>query len=130
MADLLKTGLAWLTEQLADSASQSVVYRRGGVEATVRATFGSKLLKTVGLDGGLQMEWTDLDFCIPSADLVLNGVTIEPKRGDEVRVSRADGVVETFEVHDFGGGPAWRWADPHRSMVRVHCKLIGSERIT
>lgn len=129
MGDLLKSGLAWLTGQLAANASQSVIYRRGGAEATVRATVGQKLLRLQDLDGGIRMEWTDLDLCIPAADLVVNGVPIEPERGDEVRVTRADGVVETFEVHAFGNEPPWRWSDPHRSMARVHLKLVGSERI-
>jgi hypothetical protein len=129
MADLLKTGLAWLTGQLAAHVSQEVVYRRGGAEAAVRATVGQKLLRLAEADGGIRMEWTDLDLCIPAVDLVVGGVAIEPERGDEIRVTRADGVVETFEVHAFGGEPPWRWADPHRSMVRVHLKLVGSERI-
>ena len=129
MGDLLKTGLAWLTGQLAANASQSVVYRRGGAESTVRAVLGQKLLRLLEADGGVRVEWTDLDLCIPAADLVVNGVPIEPERGDEIRIARADGVVETFEVHAYGGESCWRWADPHRSMARVHVKLIGSERI-
>lgn len=133
MGDLLKDGLAWLTGQLQAHAAQTVTYRRGTNTVVVQATYGAKLLK-LSDEFGVHLEWTDLDFCIPAEDLVLNGARITPQRGDEVliTVGGADAYdtesVERFEVFPFGSTEApWRWADPHRSMIRVHTKHIGSE---
>ncbi len=129
MADMLKTGLAFLTTQLTTHASQPIVYRRESDAATVQAVFGQKLLRIEGMAGDLRVEWTDMDFCIPTVDLVLCGEPIEPKEGDQVDILLDDGGTETFQVYRFGEDVAWRYADPHRSMVRVHTKLINSERL-
>lgn len=121
--DLLKTGLAWLSTQLNANAASEVDYLRGAESVTLRATFGEKLLKLQDEDGGLRMEWTDVDFLIPAADLVLGGARVEPRRGDLVRVEGDDGTARLYEVRPMGGDPAWRYADPHRSMVRIHAKF-------
>jgi hypothetical protein len=127
--DRLKVGLARLTTRLAGSAAQSVLYRRGPDEVRVRATLGSKLLRVEDLDGGVRHEWTDMDFCVPAVDLVLCGERVTPDRGDELTVTLEDGSEERYEVFPYNGEPAWRWSDPHRSMVRIHAKLVGSDRI-
>lgn len=126
MANLLQDGIAHLTNTLADHASTSVRYSRGGASAMVRATFGKKLLKIDAGDGQVYLAWTDLDFCIPAVDLVLSGETVVPERGDEIRVETSAGV-EIFEVAPYGGDAAWRWADPFQTMVRVHTKHVETE---
>lgn len=126
--DVLKTGLAWLTAQLREHAMQDVVYVRGGDRVALRAHFGEKLLRLDDGFGGVRMEWTDLDLLIPAADLVLGGVAAEPERGDLVRVAdEASGGTRIYEVAPIGGEPPWRYADPHRSIVRVHTKFVEVE---
>ena len=61
-ADLLQWGLAALTVEMTAHASQPIVYARGAQSVDTRATFGSKLLKLDDGQGGLRMEWTDMDF--------------------------------------------------------------------
>ncbi len=127
MADMLKDGLAFLTSQLKAYASQTVTYARGYDSVEVQATFGQKLLKIDDGFGNIRMEWTDLDFCIPAADLHFGDlVTITPTRGDLIYILAGD-QYETFEVMPFGGDAAWRWSDPHQSMYRIHAKHIGTE---
>lgn len=125
--DMLANGLAFLTAQLKAIASQTVLYSRGGISAQVSATFGNKLLKLDDGEGGIRMEWTDIDFCIPYADLILDGEQITPKRGDMIEVSTPEGT-QLYEAFPYGGESPWRWADPHRSMVRVHAKHVETER--
>jgi hypothetical protein len=129
MGDLLKDGLAWLTTQLKASASQPVTYVRGSDMIAVYATLGQKLLKLDDGLGGVRMEWTDMDFLIAAADLVLDGQPLIPTRGDTILVTAGESV-ETYEVLPYGNEPAWRWADPHQSILRIHGKHIDDEPYT
>ena len=124
--DLLQWGLAALTVEMTTHASQPIIYARGALSVDTRATFGSKLLKLDDGQGGIRMEWTDMDFLIPAEGFAFDGTPIEPTRGDTVYLLVGDNV-QTFEVMPFGGEAPWRWADPHQSMIRVHTKHIGSE---
>ena len=126
MADLLKSGLAWLTSQLTAHASEIVTYARGYDSTEVHATLGRKLLK-LSDEFGIRIEWTDMDFLIPTVDLAFDGEPFTPLRGDQLFVTIDETTVEQFEVFPFGDEPAWRWADPHHSIVRIHAKHIGSE---
>lgn len=128
--DMMRWGLAALTRSMAAHASRDVTYVRGVDEAVVRATFGSKLLRIQDADGGTRIEHTDLDFLIPAADLILDGTAITPERGDRIVVAEGEGDAaesETYEVLPYGDEPCWRWADPHRSAVRVHTKHVDTE---
>lgn len=131
MADLLKDGLAFLTKQLRAHASQTVTYARGANSVQVQATFGSKLLKLNDMFGNIRLEWTDLDFCIPAADL--ESILIDPNdpdHGDEIFVIQADqNEVQVYEVEHVNGEPPWRWSDPHQSMYRIHAKYMRTESI-
>jgi hypothetical protein len=75
------------------------------------------------------MEWTDMDFLIAAADLMLDGQPLIPTRGDTILVTAGESV-ETYEVLPYGNEPAWRWADPHQSILRIHGKHIDDEPYT
>ena len=85
MPDLLQTGSDWLADQLKTHASRQVVYRRGAQQVAVQATVGRTLLKLDDGFGGVRVEWTDRDFLIHAADLVLGASVVLPERGDKVR---------------------------------------------
>lgn len=124
MGDLLQAGQEWLADQLKEHASRQVVYQRGAQEVTVQATIGRTLLKLDDGYGGVRMEWTDRDFLIQAADLVLGSTAVTPERGD--RVLETVGVnTSTFEVMAYGGEPPWRFSDPFGKLLRIHTKLIG-----
>ena len=59
----------------------------------VQATIGRTLLKLEDGYGGVQMQWTDRDFLIPAADLVLGGSTVTPQRGDRINETVGDSDV-------------------------------------
>lgn len=129
MPNLLKSGLAWLTQTLIANASEPVVYRRGADEVEVDAVFGAKLMKISDAAGWLRVEWSDMDFCIAAASLVVCGDVVTPAEDDEVTITLDDGSRETYRVYRFEQEPAWRWADPHRSMVRIHTKQVGTDTL-
>ncbi len=126
MGDILKDGLAFLTAQLKANASQTVTYARGLSSVDVQATFGKKLLKLDDGLGGIRMEWTDMDFLIPAADLKFGSNPITPERGDLIYLTEPYDV-QVFEVMPYGSDPAWMWSDPHQSMYRIHAKFIDDE---
>lgn len=124
--DLLRDGLAWLTNQMQEHASRPIVYVREGQRIEMRATFGSRMLRVEDGDGGIRLEWADLDFVIRASDLTIGEVLIEPERGDQIIVVEPEGD-HYYEVRAFGGDSPWRWADPHRSAIRVHTKHVETE---
>lgn len=126
-SNILGQGLAWLTDQLREHASEAVTYARGDASVDVQATLGSKLLKLDDGDGGIRMERTDMDFLVRASDLDFGGGPVRPQRGDVVYLP-VGGTLQVFEVVPYGGsdGP-WRWADPHQSMLRIHAKHVGEE---
>ncbi len=119
MADLLERGSHWLEDQRAKHCTRDVIYVRGVVSVLVRATVGRTEFKT---DDGetVRIEFTDRDFLILAAALVLTGSPTLPERGDKVRETQ-DGTVYVFEVMD------WRYSDPYRQTFRIETKLVGTE---
>jgi hypothetical protein len=126
MPDLLQTGSDWLADQLKAHAGRPVVYQRGTQQVTVSATVGRTLLKLDDGYGGVQMEWTDRDFLIQAADLVLGGVPTLPQRGDQIRETQG-GKTFVYEVMAPGQEPEWRWSDGFRKVLRIHTKQVGTE---
>ena len=128
--DLLAAGLAWLTGQLAANASTLVTYVQGSIVIdNVPSMFGNKLLKLADDFGNIHLEWTDLDHCIASVYLTVNGVILTPTRGDLIYVTSGNqNEVQVYEVNPISDKePAWRWADPHQTMYRIHTKWITTE---
>lgn len=126
MANKLRTGMDWLNRKLKQHAGESLVYSRGVHSVTLTAPLGKTLLSLSDGRGGNRLEWTDADFLITAADLVLEGEQVTPERGDKIRwVSGGDTLV--FEVMANGGEPPWRWSDEHRQVMRIHAKQIGVE---
>lgn len=126
MPDLLETGQQWLADQLKTHASRSVVYVRGIEQVVVPATIGRTLLKLDDGYGGVRMEWTDRDFLISAADLLLAGNAATPERGDRIRETVGAQIL-VFEVMAPGKEPPWRWSDPFRKMLRIHTKHVATE---
>ncbi len=126
MPDLLQTGSDWLADQLKMHASRQVVYRRGTQQVTVQATMGRTLLKLDDGYGGVRMEWTDRDFLIHAADLVLGGSPTLPERGDLIRETQGT-TTYIYEVMAPGKEPAWRWSDTFRKVLRIHTKQVRVE---
>ena len=126
MPDLLQTGSDWLADQLKTHASRQVVYRRGALQVAVQAMVGRTLLKLDDGYGGVRMEWTDRDFLIQAADLVLGSTPTLPERGDLIRETQGAKTF-VYEVMAPGKEPPWRWSDVFRKVLRIHTKQVGIE---
>ncbi len=126
MADMLQSGQEWLADQLKQYASRPVVYGRGIEQVSVQATIGRTLLKLDDGYGGVRMEWTDRDFLIQTADLILGAALVTPERGDRIRET-VEANTSVYEVMAYGGEPPWRFSDPFGKLLRIHTKFIGVE---
>jgi hypothetical protein len=127
MSNLLQAGQAWLADQLKTHAASTVIYQRGNQQVTVAATIGRTLLKLEDAYGGVHLQWTDRDYLIQAADLVIASVQVLPERGDVIREPTADGKTYLYEVMAPGSEPHWRWSDVYRKLLRIHTKQIGVE---
>ena len=114
MGDLLAQGAAWLEQQRTRHLATTVTYVRGASTVEVLATIGRTKFE---VDDGhvVRVEFTDRDFLILVADLILAGQTTEPQRGDLIR----EGPRE-FEVLE------WRYSDPYRQTFRITTKHTGA----
>lgn len=121
MADLIKSGAAWLAGKLQSHAGQAVTYSRSGASVEVTATVGNTEFETTDAEGFFTRSQSR-DFIIEAADLILSGSTVLPERGDVI-TEVVDGTTHTYEVLPFGAdGETFRFSDPHRTILRVHTK--------
>ena len=124
--DMLAAGMAWLTGQLQAHAAQPITYQRGADSVSLCATFGRTKLMLANEFGTVRIEWTDRDFILPAAALVLAGQVVKPRRDEVVTVD--DGVeLSTFQVLPYADEPHWKWCDPYRQMIRIHTQRVFTE---
>ena len=59
------------------------------------------------------------------------GAATTPQRDDEVVIAglAADGSDVRFEVLAPQGEQPWRWADPHQTLMRLHCKRVPGDGV-
>ena len=121
MGDLLDKGSAWLESQRKQHMTRDVTYARGIITAVVKATIGRTEYET---DDGqvVRTEFTDRDFLISVADLILNGVATLPEEGDQIRETQGTSLL-IFEVM------GWRYSDPYRRTFRLETKHVGTESV-
>ena len=124
MTDLFDRASRWLGDQRKRHATEWVHYYRGASYVRVRATVGSTEFQRD--DGsGLAVAFHSTDFLVDAADLVINGATIVPARGDRVVRGGITGGT-AFELLGDAGAEPWRYADAYRRVYRVHTKQTGT----
>ena len=122
MADLLEQSSAWLDGQRKKHLAKAVTYCRGQAEVEVLATAGRTTFE-IESSAGVAERFEARDFIITAADLVLNGETVPPERGDKIRET-SGGQTLVYEVVGPGSEPCWRWSDTYRLAIRVHTKQV------
>lgn len=123
MGDMLGRAAGWLRDRLAASASVAVTCRQDGAGCVVNATLGRTLLKLDDGRGGFRMTWTDRDFIFPAAEFTIGSPL--PRRGLTIELPADTGLL-VYQMLATGGEPGWRWADPYRTLLRVHAKEVGA----
>ena len=118
---MMSTALAWAAGQRKAYAAETGVIRRDGVATTgVSMTVG---MTTADVEGGtgITVRTNIADFLITAADYQINGIVVEPRRGDEI-----DYGGKTYRCMPIAGGEEWRYAENvNRTTLRIHTKEIG-----
>jgi len=121
MADLLRSGAAWLAGQLAQSAGTTCAYKRGANTSQFVASIGRSVFEAQNSSGVVEA-WESRDYIVSVSALPYG----EPQRGDII-LEELDGVSTLYEVSTPRGVPLFHYADAFRSMVRIHTKQIDRD---
>lgn len=123
--DLLSRATAWLGRVRHSHAAKSISYRRGSASITLMATPGNN---PAFIDSAEQVNTTveERDWLFRPADLVLDGRTTKPQRGDVIVVTE-NSEARMFQVAATSGEQAWRYGDVNANWIRVHTKFIGND---
>lgn len=150
MPSLLSRGQAALMARLAESAAPdgAVTYYRpeangGGscvltgkcwvgrtkfqvADRTGEAVSGRSKIRTAAppADGKTRFVWSDRDYLLKAADLVIGGTAVTPQVGDRFEEVLADGTTKVFKVMPYSDEPHYRYSDPQRTEFRIHTKLF------
>jgi hypothetical protein len=128
MTDLLQKSSQWLEQKRTQHASRTVAYARGALTAQLPATIGKTVFEVD--DGyGVLVSHESRDFLVLATDLILDGQTVLPQRGDRIKETQGT-VVFIYEVTTPGKEPVWRYSDPYRQTLRIHTKQIDTETIS
>lgn len=120
MANMLQTGAGWLIDQLAEHASNTVSYRRGGQSVSLAATKCPVRSETDEEFGILLIG--ECDWIIKASVLILGGATVEPQKND--LIVESDG--QEWQVLGGSGEDVFRPLEPHRQAFRIHTKRISA----
>ena len=126
MGDLLQRGSDWLAKQRHEHLTRPVTYRRAEQSIEVQATVGRTVFRFDDSYGAV-IRHVSRDYLIRADDLVIDGGTVTPKRGDRIEEVIGDSII-THEVMGPGRNePDWRYSDPQRKTLRIHTKQIGAD---
>jgi hypothetical protein len=131
MTDLLAKGADWLTRKRQEHLARPVTYQRpvdgGDQTVELNATVGQTVFRLddsypSGAGGGVRV--VSRDYLVQASDLVLDGQTVLPQRGDVI-IEIAGDKSYVHEVMAPGGEPEWRYSDPQRTSLRIHTKQVN-----
>ena len=125
MADMLEQGASWLDDQRHQHMTRTVSYVRGSSTVEVQATIGRTIFEQAD-EFGIVTKTESRDYLIRRADLVLDGQSTLPKRGDQIRETDGE-TTFVYEVLSPGDESVFRYSDPYRKALRIHTKHIATE---
>lgn len=124
MADRFVSAAEVLQSRLAQHASRTVTYHRGGRSVSLSASVGQTRVEETD-EAGVLTEFESRDYLFAAADLVLAGQPITPEPGDVIRETSPGGTtVSEYVVRPAGVDPAWHYSDRSRVRIRVRTKLV------
>jgi len=118
---IMSTSLAWLSSSMKTHLSESGSIRRDDNETpSIDMRVGKTMADVEGMNG-VTVRTNIADFLITAADYQINGIAVEPKRGDEI-----DYGGKTYRAMPIAGGEVWRYAENvNRTVLRIHTKEVG-----
>lgn len=126
MPSLMHRGQTLLSSRKLTADGETVSIRRKPHTTTgVTAVVLSVAEELLDQAGNVYVELDRVTFAIPAASYVINGVAVQPMRGDVVTRTDVDGDPQ-FEIQPLEGDQVWSWAnEPARDTYKVSAKYIG-----
>ncbi len=119
--NLLGAAAAWLERQRHEHLTTPVTYVRGADQVVLPATIGRTRFTSTD-EYGRVLRHEARDFLVRTVDLVLDGVAVLPRAGDQLLEGG-----KRYEVMAPAGEPEWGYADVNRQTLRVHTRQIAGE---
>jgi len=122
MADILANA------QRASAATHGcdIVYQRAEHSVAIDDVTYGRSEVTVETAEEVRVEFTDRDFIVQAALLILNSLAAVPQRGDRIVELDSEGeTVATYEVLAPGGMRPCRYCDPRETLLRIHTKKLS-----
>lgn len=122
MANRFDSAIDRLSTRLKGSAGVIVTYCRGDASVELTASVGQTPYEQTD-ENGIVTRFELRDFLVDASDLVLEGVTILPKPGDQVRQVLGD-TTHVYETMSLSGMPCYSSSGPSKERLRIHTKLL------
>jgi len=121
--NILAWASSWLQGKRHDHAAQTIIYRRGAQQVSLRATIGQTEFMRND-EAGASIMAVSRDFLVRADDLMVDGAIGRPQAGDRILESAPAGQI-IHEVAAPGDEPVWRWSDTWRLTLRIHTVEVG-----
>lgn len=112
-----------INKTLTTSAGTPIVYTRGASSVNLTAWIGRTVFAS-NLQSNARVEFGEIDLLIEADQLILNGSVTTPVKGDRIAITLQGNPLTLELMIPATGEPAWRYSDPQRSRLRVHCKRV------
>jgi hypothetical protein len=127
-----------LLTQMLLSAHRIAVARNGGSAAWTRGNTTTNLSNCVfgrafeasedtALGGSVRIHYSDRDFIVPAADLVIANTQVLPQDGDVFEILSGAEVGARYEAMPIPGGQCYRTGDAQGVLLRIHTKRIAAD---
>lgn len=126
--DRFAIGMARLIEHFQANAAVNIIYHKleGGVDTVIPLVVwvGDTLFKILEKDNQ-RMQWSDRDYLIPVANLVIGVVPFYPAKGHWIEELLPDPYgLQSFEIGSPDKEQDWRYDDLQHTVYRVHTKRV------
>lgn len=123
--NLLAAGVDWHMDNLEDSASVQMIYRRGGQSLEVSVTEGKTKYQANDNFGNTVTRTTDKTFYMRVDKLTLSGSITEPEEGDTLESVDPQGRI-VYEALPMGNLDLFE-IDSTGQKLTIHTKIVDSE---
>ena len=121
MSSFFQDAIAGALDTVRDVAGEPVVYVQGSAAIELTAVPASSAQPADEfIEASARIAEATRDWIITLADLVVAGVRLTPRRGDQVQQT-VEGVTTVWEVTP-DGDQVFRYSDRARTRIRVHTK--------
>lgn len=120
------SAFSWLADTLQnDWDGYSATYTDASSATNISLTVWlGRTVFASNVQGKGRIEFGELDLMIRADELIVSGSKILPAKGDSIALT-LNGTAMTLDLMTpQTGEPAWRYSDPQRELLRVHCKRV------